>query len=138
MVVLIKTVNLLRQIILHCSTDNDFADPCLSAHHYVPNYRGEVINSKVLPSGPWRGPTENVAGYAMQSFVDEMAHLAGQRPACSTALICSVILGIHRIQVLVVILWLRTALSMYCKWPPKMLDGVKNCRKVMVWELPAS
>lgn len=64
---------------LHCSTDNDFATHAFPAHH-VPNYRGEVINSKVLPSGPWRGPTENVAGYAMQSFVDEMAHLAGQDP----------------------------------------------------------
>ena len=64
---------------LHCSTDNDFATHAFPAH-YVPNYRGEVINSKVLPSGPWRGPTENVAGYAMQSFVDEMAHLAGQDP----------------------------------------------------------
>lgn len=64
---------------LHCSTDNDFATHAFPAHH-VPNYRGEVINSKVLPSGPWRGPTENVAGYAMQSFVDEMAHLAGKDP----------------------------------------------------------
>ncbi len=64
---------------LHCSTDNDFATHAFPAHH-VPNYRGEVIHSKVLPSGPWRGPTENVAGYAMQSFVDEMAHLAGKDP----------------------------------------------------------
>jgi len=64
---------------LHVSTDNDFATHAFPAHH-VPNYRGEVINSKVLPSGPWRGPTENVAGYAMQSFVDEMAHLAGICP----------------------------------------------------------
>lgn len=64
---------------LHCSTDNDFATHAFPAHH-VPNYRGEVINSQVLPSGPWRGPTENVAGYAMQSFVDEMAHLAGICP----------------------------------------------------------
>ena len=64
---------------LHCSTDNDFATHAFPAHH-VPNYRGEVIHSKVLPSGPWRGPTENVAGYAMQSFVDEMAHLAGICP----------------------------------------------------------
>lgn len=64
---------------LHCSTDNDFATHAFPAHH-VPNYRGEVINSKVLPSGSWRGPTENVAGYAMQSFVDEMAHLAGICP----------------------------------------------------------
>ncbi len=63
----------------HCSTDNDFATHAFPAHH-VPNYRGEVIDSKVLPSGPWRGPTENVAGYAMQSFVDEMAHLAGKDP----------------------------------------------------------
>ncbi|MDG1995445.1 MAG: molybdopterin-dependent oxidoreductase, partial [Emcibacteraceae bacterium] len=38
---------------LHCSTDNDFATHAFPAHH-VPNYRGEVINSKVLPSGPWR------------------------------------------------------------------------------------
>jgi len=64
---------------LHCSTDNDFATHAFPAHH-IPNYRGEVINSKVLPSGPWRGPTENVAGYAMQSFVDEMAHMAGKDP----------------------------------------------------------
>lgn len=64
---------------LHCSTDNDFATHAFPAHH-VPNYRGEVIHSQVLPSGPWRGPTENVAGYAMQSFVDEMAHLAGICP----------------------------------------------------------
>lgn len=63
----------------HCSTDNDFATHAFPAHH-VPNYRGEVVHSKVLPSGPWRGPTENVAGYAMQSFVDEMAHLAGKDP----------------------------------------------------------
>lgn len=64
---------------LHCSTDNDFATHAFPAHH-VPNYRGEVIHSKVLPSGPWRGPTENVAGYAMQCFVDEMAHMAGKDP----------------------------------------------------------
>ncbi|WP_420833172.1 xanthine dehydrogenase family protein molybdopterin-binding subunit [Pseudemcibacter aquimaris] len=64
---------------IHCSTDNDFATHAFPAHH-VPNYRGEVISSQVLPSGPWRGPTENVAGYAMQSFVDEMAHMAGQCP----------------------------------------------------------
>ncbi len=64
---------------LHCSTDNDLATHAFPAHH-VPNYRGEVVHSKVLPSGPWRGPTENVAGYAMQSFVDEMAHMAGKDP----------------------------------------------------------
>lgn len=63
----------------HCSTDNDFATHAFPAHH-IPNYRGEVVQSKVLPSGPWRGPTENVAGYAMQCFVDEMAHLAGICP----------------------------------------------------------
>ncbi len=64
---------------LHCSTDNDFAQHAFPAHH-IPNYRGEVVHKQVLPSGPWRGPTENVAGYAMQSFVDEMAHLAGKDP----------------------------------------------------------
>ena len=74
-----KNGKLIAANYLHCSTDNDFATHAFPAHH-VPNYRGEVINSKVLPSGPWRGPTENVAGYAMQSFVDEMAHLAGEDP----------------------------------------------------------
>ncbi|MEZ5757203.1 MAG: molybdopterin cofactor-binding domain-containing protein [Emcibacteraceae bacterium] len=64
---------------LHCSTDNDFATHAFPAHN-IPNYRGEVVHKQVLPSGPWRGPTENVAGYAMQSFVDEMAHLAGKDP----------------------------------------------------------
>jgi isoquinoline 1-oxidoreductase beta subunit len=74
-----KNGKLIAANYLHCSTDNDFATHAFPAHH-VPNYRGEVIDSKVLPSGPWRGPTENVAGYAMQSFVDEMAHLAGKDP----------------------------------------------------------
>ncbi|MCP5382139.1 MAG: xanthine dehydrogenase family protein molybdopterin-binding subunit [Kordiimonadaceae bacterium] len=64
---------------IHCTTNNDFATHAFPAH-YIPNYRGENIYTTILPIGFWRAPTENVAGFALQSFVDEMAHLAGKDP----------------------------------------------------------
>lgn len=64
---------------LHATTNDDFATHAFPAN-YIPNYRGENVYTTVLPIHYWRAPTENVAGFAMQSFVDEMAHLAGVCP----------------------------------------------------------
>lgn len=64
---------------LHCTTNDDFASHAFPIH-YIPNFRGENIYTTVLPIHYWRAPTENVAGFALQSFVDEMAHLAGVCP----------------------------------------------------------
>lgn len=64
---------------LHATTNNDFARHAFPIH-YIPNFRGENVHTTVLPIHYWRAPTENVAGFALQSFVDEMAHLAGVCP----------------------------------------------------------
>lgn len=64
---------------LHATTNNDFARHAFP-NLYIPNFRGENVYTTVLPIHFWRAPTENVAGFALQSFVDEMAHLAGECP----------------------------------------------------------
>lgn len=74
-----KQGNIVAANYIHCTTNNDFATHAFPAH-YIPNYRGENMYTTVLPIGFWRAPTENVAGFALQSFVDEMAHLAGKDP----------------------------------------------------------
>lgn len=74
-----KDGNIVAAHYLHCTTNNDFATHAFPAH-YIPNYKGENIYTTVLPIGFWRAPTENVAGFALQCFVDEMAQLAGKDP----------------------------------------------------------
>lgn len=47
----------------------------------VPNYRSEFTAAEFqLMRGWWRGPVHTFAAFATQSFLDEMAHLAGRDP----------------------------------------------------------
>lgn len=48
---------------------------------FVPNFRMEYLPvvSKV-PRGAWRAPGHNITAWLDQSFIDEMAHLAGKDP----------------------------------------------------------
>ncbi len=48
---------------------------------FVPNFKMEYlpVQSKV-PRGAWRAPGHNITAWLDQSFVDEMAHLAGKDP----------------------------------------------------------
>ena len=48
---------------------------------FVPNFR--TVQSLLdcrIPTGPWRCPGDNTLSFALQSFVDEMAHAAGKDP----------------------------------------------------------
>jgi isoquinoline 1-oxidoreductase beta subunit len=47
----------------------------------VPNYR--TVQSLLdcrIPMGPWRCPGNNAFGFAIQGFIDELAHAAGKDP----------------------------------------------------------
>lgn len=45
----------------------------------LPNYRGTTTYQEIkTPCGPWRAPGSNVAAWAIQSFIAEMAHVAGR------------------------------------------------------------
>jgi isoquinoline 1-oxidoreductase beta subunit len=48
---------------------------------FVPNYEltTSVINSSI-PLGPWRAPGSCTIAWAIQSFIDELAHAAGRDP----------------------------------------------------------
>jgi len=48
---------------------------------FIPNYTlfGSTIESKV-PTGPMRAPGSNGVAFAIQSFIDELAHAAGKDP----------------------------------------------------------
>lgn len=48
---------------------------------FVPNYR--TVQSLLdcrIPMGPWRCPGNNAFGFAIQGFIDELAHAAGKDP----------------------------------------------------------
>ncbi len=48
---------------------------------FVPNYR--TVQSLLdcrIPMGPWRCPGNNAFGFAIQGFIDELAHTAGKDP----------------------------------------------------------
>ena len=48
---------------------------------FVPNFR--TVQSLLdcrIPTGPWRCPGDNALSFALQGFVDEMAHAAGKDP----------------------------------------------------------
>lgn len=48
---------------------------------FVPNFRMEYTPVKtVVPTGAWRAPGHNATAFIDQSFIDEMAHLAGSDP----------------------------------------------------------
>ena len=53
----------------------------LNLYHRVPNYETQV-NTVKLPvhTGPWRGLGALANGFAIESFMDELAHLAGADP----------------------------------------------------------
>jgi isoquinoline 1-oxidoreductase beta subunit len=47
----------------------------------IPNLRTEqVAEDPVIPSGPWRSVGASQNGFVVESFVDELAHAAGQDP----------------------------------------------------------
>ena len=47
----------------------------------VPNYRLEYKNPPTgIPVGAWRAPGHNSTAFAIQSFIDELAHAAGKDP----------------------------------------------------------
>jgi isoquinoline 1-oxidoreductase beta subunit len=48
---------------------------------FVPNYLTEqTVMECNIPMGPWRAPGNNVFGFVMQGFIDELAHAAGRDP----------------------------------------------------------
>lgn len=48
---------------------------------FVPNFRMEYTPVKtVVPTGAWRAPGHNATAFIDQSFIDEMAHVAGKDP----------------------------------------------------------
>jgi isoquinoline 1-oxidoreductase subunit beta len=48
---------------------------------FVPNFRMEYTALKTaVPTGAWRAPGHNATAFVDQSFIDEMAHLAGKDP----------------------------------------------------------
>ena len=48
---------------------------------FVPNFSMEYTPVKTLiPTGAWRAPGHNATAFVDQSFIDEMAHLAGKDP----------------------------------------------------------
>jgi len=48
---------------------------------FVPNFRTvqSLLNCRI-PMGPWRCPGNNAFGFAIQGFIDELAHAAGKDP----------------------------------------------------------
>jgi isoquinoline 1-oxidoreductase beta subunit len=48
---------------------------------FVPHFRMEYLaTASKVPRGAWRAPGHNITAWVDQSFVDEMAHLAGKDP----------------------------------------------------------
>jgi len=48
---------------------------------FIPNFRLEQsVQSTIVPTGPLRAPGSNGLAFAMQGFIDELAHAAGRDP----------------------------------------------------------
>jgi isoquinoline 1-oxidoreductase beta subunit len=61
----------------------DFLDvtEVLDAPYFIPNFRVAYIDHKHgIPIGSWRAPDANWNGFVTESFMDELAHAAGQDP----------------------------------------------------------
>lgn len=67
-------------VALHAGSGGSLDDNQFPAH-FVPNFLTEQsILECNIPMGPWRAPGNNVFGFVMQGFLDELAHAAGRDP----------------------------------------------------------
>ncbi|HEY4276091.1 MAG TPA: molybdopterin cofactor-binding domain-containing protein [Rhizomicrobium sp.] len=62
--------------------DSDAVDSAINMPYEIPNLRLEYVRSEpqAIPTGFWRGVGNNNNVFAIESFIDEIAHKAGKDP----------------------------------------------------------